>query len=117
MKKDKNSLMNEWVSPNTFPFIITFVEKFENGEITLTEVYKEIDTIAERLEYMNKPLYERFNLAYFLRNESFPNNMITIPHEAEQGKWYGDGICIISQRKDDNTIIWKSNEFILTRVR
>jgi len=116
MKRSKEYLMEEWVSPYAFPFILPLVEKFENSELNIIQVYKEIDKTSERLGYNNLPLYERFNFAYFLRNDKFPENMVTIQHEAEQGKMYKDGICMISQPKYNNTIIYRNGEFELRSV-
>lgn len=110
--RDEAYMMNEWVGVRSFPFILPLIEKYEVGTITLDEVYKELDNT----DYMNLCMYEKFNLGYFVRNKKFPEGMITIAHEAEQGKIYKGGLCVISEPRYCNTIIYIDDKYELVVV-
>jgi hypothetical protein len=103
--RNKQYVLEEWVSPEAFPFILPIVNLYVTDEITLSEAYAKIDAEAQRFGYMDKPLYERFNLAVYLRTEEFPKDMITIPYSMVQGNTYNGELCLISQPHGMHTLV------------
>lgn len=113
MKKTKEYIINEWVTPSAFPFIIPLVERFEQGEINLQEAYSEL----EKEIFIPEKMYEKFNLAHFLRNGKFPDNMKNIKRQPKQGDPFYGGTCLYSTGLYTNALVlMDSGEFCIVFV-